>query len=929
MRVLILLSFLLAHLSSYSQSITTSDIEGIFTGYLREGHSRHSKVVAIRFYSDGGLIATIIPSEVSNPAEFAQMFTRESSARFSQAKYMVVGSTVEFPLNLEGDRFYYKGTAQKTETGIKLSFNIKNMTTRGEYTMTCVKIWPTANNSQNNQNQQDQSQKVSSDKNNQNNNQTTEDKTKTTGQEQKDGASADKNVDDNEDSELLTPEEIENEFREIEDGGFSELSAEDTMAITNYLNDYNQLMKAEKIGPAVIALNSAGSIYFKAGQFENALGIFQQALQIKSLESDKKGMATLNNNIAAAYERLNQRNSAINYYKIAAGLYAESGLHKESARMLHNIAQTEKNFGNNKGERLALEKLIEREETLDDKQELSASYNNLAVNYYNAKQYEKALETLEKGIRIDETLEFFKGLAIAYNNRGNVYFELGKLDDALKNYKEALSLKQSLKNEASTAITLHNIGNVFAEQGNIDSARRYYEKSVELAEIGKDLQTMHANYKAISNLMAKKDGCGEPLEYYKLYTNLRFAVNENRELKQLNEVRQKYIDAGFQATQSLADDLARMEAAHEQDLLAINLLQEDIRSWRKTAMLEINSKQQEITLLAKDKELLQTEKAMVTADSERKTYLLAGAGLAVLLATGLFIVAYNSNRRNKKARKEIYEQKLIIEEKNNEFIESVTYARRLQDAILPPESLFQAAFAGNSFVLYMPKDIVAGDFYWLEQEGDYTFIAAADCTGHGVPGAMVSVVCANALDRAVKEFKLKETGEILDKVRELVIETFRKSEHEVKDGMDIALCRIDKKYLKVQYSGAHNPIWILKKRSGREEIKDKVTHDGTYYIAELKADKQPVGQFTAAKSFTFNEIQLDKGDTIYLFSDGYGDQFGGPKGKKMKVATLKSTIFANHKLNMPQQREKLLRQFNSWRGDYEQVDDVCVIGVRV
>ncbi|MGP8214134.1 MAG: PP2C family protein-serine/threonine phosphatase [Bacteroidia bacterium] len=265
-----------------------------------------------------------------------------------------------------------------------------------------------------------------------------------------------------------------------------------------------------------------------------------------------------------------------------------------------------------------------------------------------------------------------------------------------------------------------------------------------------------------------------------------------------------------------------------------------------------------------------------------------------------------------KQKNEIEQQKHLIEEHQKEMIDSITYAKRIQDAILPPLSLIEK-YLPESFVLYKPKDIVAGDFYWMEAAGGNILIAAADCTGHGVPGALVSVVCSNALNRAVKEFKITEPGKILDKVRELVLETFEKSESNVQDGMDISLCCINIHTCEVQWSGAYNPLWY---------IQQGVIH-------EVGADKQPIGKFDTTRPFNTHTLKLNKGDTMYLFTDGYADQFGGTKGKKFKYQQLQEKLLAIYQKPMAEQKQLLEQALESWKGSLDQVDDVLLIGIRI
>ena len=286
-----------------------------------------------------------------------------------------------------------------------------------------------------------------------------------------------------------------------------------------------------------------------------------------------------------------------------------------------------------------------------------------------------------------------------------------------------------------------------------------------------------------------------------------------------------------------------------------------------------------------------------------------------------------------KKERETQEQKHIVEEKQKEILDSIHYAKHLQEAILPPLK-FIDEHVPNNFVLYQPKDVVAGDFYWAETKDNKFFIAAADCTGHGVPGAMVSVVCSNALNRTVNEFGITDTGKILDKTRELVLETFAKGNAEVKDGMDISLLCIDKQNNKAFWSGANNPLWYVQSSVTSSEV-EKSTEKGLetarpdIQLIEIKSDKQPIGKTEHAKPFTTHEIALQEGMLFYLFTDGFADQFGGLKGKKFKYKQLEELLLANANKSMNEQKEILFQQFALWKGDLEQVDDVCVIGVRI
>lgn len=353
----------------------------------------------------------------------------------------------------------------------------------------------------------------------------------------------------------------------------------------------------------------------------------------------------------------------------------------------------------------------------------------------------------------------------------------------------------------------------------------------------------------------------------------------------------------------------------EIDLKEQELANKEIEIKKKNAIVQqqgltISNKDQEISgknkvISQKDEELSQKEKIQIL------TYLII---VIIIILAIIFYVNYlnkkKSNALIQQKNKDLEKQKKQIEEAHKEITDSITYAKRIQSAILPPDRVVKE-YLQNSFILYKPKDVVAGDFYWMEHIDGKILFAAADCTGHGVPGAMVSVVCNNALNRSVREYGISDPGQLLDKTKELVQKEFEKSEEEVKDGMDIALCCLDGN--KLTYAGAHNPLWIIR--------------DGE--VIETKADKQPIGRFEFGKPFTTHRIDLQKGDTLYVFSDGYADQFGGDKGKKYKTLNMKRFLTSIQDQPMDKQKELIDQEFENWKGSLEQIDDVCVIGVRV
>ncbi len=266
---------------------------------------------------------------------------------------------------------------------------------------------------------------------------------------------------------------------------------------------------------------------------------------------------------------------------------------------------------------------------------------------------------------------------------------------------------------------------------------------------------------------------------------------------------------------------------------------------------------------------------------------------------------------------EVVEKNIELDEKNKDITASIRYAKRIQDAILPPND-YVKTYLPKTFILFKPKDIVSGDFYWLQDKKDQILFAAVDCTGHGVPGAFMSIVGHNAIDQIVAEQGLTKPSEILDALNKSVSDTLRQSNSEdnsVKDGMDLSLCAFNRRTNMMEYAGAFNPFWMI--RNGE--------------FIEIKGDKFPIGNLKKGenKKFTNHSIPLQVGDTIYVFSDGFADQFGGPLGKKYKYSAFRNLLLQIQHLPMEEQGELLDQAIEDWKGNLEQVDDILVIGTRL
>jgi len=496
----------------------------------------------------------------------------------------------------------------------------------------------------------------------------------------------------------------------------------------------------------------------------------------------------------------------------------------------------------------------------------------IAVSYFGIANVKSYLGDNKEALRINEKCQdlviamgpkYKNLLGSVYTNSATFSYPMGNKELANKYLDMALEIKNAMGNPYEKGQIYAIKGEWKADEKQYEQAINNYLKAIEyyeiidakdlISETNKDIATAYYHWK--KPLLA--------YDYLTKHLDLNDSLYNNKQLALMEEMTAKYEGA-----------------EKEKEIIFLN---------QQHKVQEVQIQKNETIL-----------------------YISLGA-LAIFLL--LLIWVFINYRQKQKAFSLLSVQKAIITENNREILDSIKYAERIQNAILPSPELIKKALP-DSFILYQPKDIVAGDFYWIHQLDEDTVIyAAADCTGHGVPGAMLSVVCNNALLRSIKEFKLTQPAKILDKAAEIVADTFERSEEEcyIKDGMDISLCSVNYKTGDVQFSGANNALYLIK--------------EGVF--TEIKGDKQPVGQYSHTKPFTNHTFKLNKGDVIYSFTDGYPDQFGGPKGKKFMYKQFRELLISISQKNMATQQQELTQVFNTWKGEHEQVDDLCVIGVRV
>jgi serine phosphatase RsbU (regulator of sigma subunit) len=515
-------------------------------------------------------------------------------------------------------------------------------------------------------------------------------------------------------------------------------------------------------------------------------------------------------------------------------------------------------------------------------------------NYYKSVQYaEKAFSYYSKS---DDDLYRFK----ADYNLGCLLLGVKEKEHSELHLRKALKLARDLNKKSWILNSLQAMGGMYRDQGKFHQAKTV---TWEAAEIMKAKSGTYGNGRIPTLLSQISAKLGD-------YNEADLWMDRAIECAKLKQDKLLFKEIYF------ADfELKKEEGKWAESILSYNLFE----LYKDSVFTEdgIGSSHAAEAQYYKDVKALENEKNEAEKRlNESEQVRSEQQQMWMWVVIGVFLTAlifvFQRFRVTSKQKATIHRQKLHVDEKNKEIMDSIIYAKRIQAAILPSDELLKSTLP-NSFVYYLPKNVVAGDFYWLHAIDGKVLIAAADCTGHGVPGAMVSLVCNNALNRAVREYRLTKPAEILDKTREIVIQEFAKSSENVKDGMDISLCSINLETKAIEWAGANNPIWIV----------DAETTE----LTEIKGDKEPIGQFDHQTAYTNHQIQLKSDDLIYLFSDGFVDQFGGDNNKKYRAKQFKELLGTISKKPLADQNRMLNEEFESWKGDTEQIDDVCVVGI--
>jgi len=568
-------------------------------------------------------------------------------------------------------------------------------------------------------------------------------------------------------------------------------------------------------------------------------------------------------------------------------------------------------------------------------------------------------------------IENYKSLAGKYASEGNkgeeskyltrlgyLYWQIGALQEAVSYFERSLDINKSLNNQNPIKTIYNNLGLIYTEKDEFQQAITYFEKSLQINNARGDkteavsdliniaLSFQSLGYYAESNMKAEK-----ALESALGINNLELSktcygiLADNYEKlgdgKKASEYYEKFNTLSKHLQKKEMEDLAGKTKQIEME---VQSKEKELKSTLDNLgeVLELNRETQlQNALLSKENQLkeeqnarLEAEKAQYRAREKTRRTRFIALSIGFLLTCCIIGMAYWQLAQKKKAnqlllsqnaeidrqKKEIEEQRDLANKQKKKITDSIQYAQRIQNAVLPPTNFFNDNFS-DYFIMYRPKDIVSGDFYWTTRKDDVIIIAVADCTGHGVPGAFMSMLGVAYLNEIVNKIAINKhistlnADDILNQLREMIISSLHQTgdSNEPKDGMDISLCIMDFERKKLQYAGANNPLYIIRKGE----------------LIQIESDKMPVSYHQKRDiPFTKHEMDLLPDDRIYMFSDGYIDQFGGDQGMKFLGRRFRETLLKIHSQTMEEQYLALSKALDDWKGNRPQLDDILVLGIR-
>ncbi len=708
----------------------------------------------------------------------------------------------------------------------------------------------------------------------------------------------------------------------------------------------------------------------RKSELKNSIQFAHQALQICNQGNYTKGIVKSNNQLAYIFESQSNYDSA-NFYLDKSIVIAQKYNLKNELAIAHNLVGLILWHQSQYKEALPhhATSLVLFKETNNQKG-LADTYAKTGNVFYDLSDFPKSLENFLQALKTYGNIKDSAGIADVCNYIGKVYNRLNEKESAKKYLFKALSLHQRFQNSRGIAISYNGLGNVFMDNHDLIKALKFFEKSKDFHIRGGDqigISIAHINIGTIYDMMSSLSDDSLSIVAlninYKSLNPIRKSIldsaavyfqgsivinskvgNQFGLIYGYNGIGDVYVKKGnyknaipqFQNAYSIAKELKAISEQYESAKRLANcyelinnkdsayyylktythLKEEVIGEERQRELFKKESQYEYDKQLQKQKLVKEAREAIVAEKEKRQTLIIVSI-VIVLLIVMYFAIVLNKRLKTTRSQKQLIEQqKFSLEQKNKEIIDSITYAKRIQDAMLTSENYIAEGIKklnAENFIVFKPKDIVSGDFYWFHIDGDFLYYMTADSTGHGVPGGFMSMLGINLLSEIVIERKIKDPGTILNQLRDEIIRSLKTDEGYSMDGMDAVICKIDTKKQILEYATANNSIYIVRNES----------------LSEYKSQKMPVGYMENFVPFKTTSLQLQKNDVIYTFTDGFADQFGGEKGKKYKYSQLKNKLISINTLPLKEQKKTLDDTFENWKGSLEQVDDVCVIGIRI
>lgn len=605
--------------------------------------------------------------------------------------------------------------------------------------------------------------------------------------------------------------------------------------------------------------------YRQLGSFKEAFDYAQQALDKAQQINYVLGIANASNALAAVYDDQGNFPKALTYYLNTLKIH----------------------------------------EQLNDDLGVCRDYNNIGLLYCHLTNYKTALEYYNKGIQLAEKLNNHVFLSALYFNIGSVYTYTGKYKESTEYYFKSLSIDTIVKDDYAISDCFTNIGINYNFSKDYDKALFYCFKGLAMKKALQDFDGVASGYINISDVFINKD------DYKSAKAFLDSSLTISEQNQSFDNLRLTY--------KGLADVNFNLGNYKEAYLYHVKFKQITDSIFNTENNEQLNQTKIDFEIEKKETEQAQ-QKVLADADKNRQNIIILSIVIVLLVVIVFSLFLFKRFKVTNHQKEIISQQKELVEEKQKEISDSINYAKRIQTSFLANELEFKNFF-DDYFILFKPKDVVSGDFYWATSVDSKLYVAVADSTGHGIPGAFMSLLNISLLNESVLSRNYTSTIDILNFVRNILILGLKPDEKGQggNDGMDCVLFSIDFKTLEMEFSGANNPLWII--RNNKEGVAE---------LIEVKADKMPVGRSPREMhSFTSQKFQLQKHDLIYAFTDGYADQFGGPNGKKFKYKQLETIIISSHLKPLSEQNKNLENAFTQWQGNLEQVDDVTILGFKI